>query len=140
MSTYVDAVGVIAAWINDQTTGLVGAGNPLQKGATFKHLGGAASAVYALLEELPARQSDSGAEDPDMLAVVSFQVYGASREAATKGAVALAEAITGLRGMPAVVGTAKIWASDDVQGPYWAPDGDASRLIVQATFRLSPVA
>lgn len=140
MSTYVDAVGALRAWINAQTTGLVGAGNPLQLGAHMRHVQGAAPAVYVLLEELPARQSGDAAEDPDMLAVVSCQVYGGTREAATNGAVALANAIAGLSGMPAVVTGAKLWASDDVQGPYWSPDGDLSRLILQATVRMTPTA
>lgn len=138
MSTYVDAAGAARAWINAQTTGLVGAGNPLQKGAHLHHLVGARPAVYTLIEELPAQRSADSPEDPDMMAVLSFQVYGDTREAATAGAVALAEALSGLSGMPAFVTGAKLWVSDDIQGPYWAPDGDTPRLILQATIRMRP--
>lgn len=139
MSTFVDAVGAARLWINAQTTGLVGVGNPLQAGAHLKHLQGATPAVYVLLEELPSRPTDDSPEDPDMLAILSFQVYGGTREATTAGAVALANALMTLQGMPAVVAGAKLWVSDDVQGPYWAPDGNLPRLIIQATVRMSPV-
>jgi hypothetical protein len=138
VSTYVDAVGAYAAWINAQTTGLVGVGNPLQMGAHFKHLQGATPGTYALLEELPARHSGDSPEDPDMMAVISAQVYGGTRSAATAAAVALAEAVSGLTGMPASVPGAILWAADDVQGPTWAPDGDYPRLLVQATIRMRP--
>lgn len=138
MSTYVDAVGALRAWINAQTAALVGAGNPLQKGAHLHHLVGARPAVYTLLEELPSRRSDDSPEDPDMIAVVSFQVYGDTREAATDGATALAEALAGLTGMPAAAPGAILWATDDLQGPYWSPDGDTPRLILQATVRMRP--
>jgi hypothetical protein len=40
--TYVDAVGAVRAWINGRTATLVGLGHPLQKGAHFKRLDGAA--------------------------------------------------------------------------------------------------
>jgi hypothetical protein len=138
VSTFVDAVGALRSWINAQTATLVGAGNPLQKGAHLHHLVGARPAVYALLEELPSRHSDDSPEDPDMIAVVSFQVYGDTREAATAGAVALAEALTSLTGTPALVEGATLQAADDVQGPSWIPDGDTPRLILQATVRMSP--
>lgn len=141
MSTYVDAVGRMSDWINAQSTDLVGPGNPLQHGAHFQYLRGATPAVFALIEELPGRTSDDSPEDPDMMAVLSFQVYGTNgvtRKAATAGAVALAEALGSLKGMPAVVPGAVLWVADDVQGPYWAPDGDTPRLILQATIRMRP--
>lgn len=137
MATYVDAAGAMREWINGQS-GLVGAGNPIQLGAHLKDVPGAAPAVYVQIEELPSRASD-GAEDPDMLAVLSFQVIGGTRAAATAGAVALAEALGGLNGMPALVTGAKLWAGDDVQGPFWTPDGDLPRLVVQATIRMTPL-
>jgi len=140
VTTYVDAVGALAAWINSRTATLVGAGRPLQKGATFKHTGGAASSVYALLEELPSRVG-GGNEDPDMLAVISIQVCGGNRESATIAAVALANELTGeLNGRPrVVVGVATLQVADDLQGPYWSPVGDLPRLIIQASVRMQPV-
>jgi hypothetical protein len=140
VSTYVDSVSVIRAWINGRTATLVGAGHPLQKGAHLKHLDGAASATYALIEEITALRSDDAAEDPDMMSVLSAQVYGGTREAATAAAVALAEELSSqLCGCQAAVTGALIFVADDIQGPTWAPDNDVPRLIVQFTVRVRPV-
>lgn len=138
--TYVDSVGATAAWINGRTATLVGYGMPLQKGAHLRHLEGAASATYALLEELPATRSPDSPESPDMMATVSAQVYGGTREAATAAAVALAEELsTQLTGMPALVPGAVLMVCDDIQGPTWAPDDDYPRLLVQFTIRVRPI-
>ena len=129
--TYVDAVGAVKAWINSRTATLVGVGKPLQKGAHTKHIRGALSACYAYLEEGSSLQT-GGAENPDMLASVSAQVYGGTREAATAAAVALAEEVTGgLAGRAASVPGAQLQVADDITGPLWAPDGDMPRLLVQ---------
>lgn len=135
--TYVDAVGAVKAWINSRTATLVGAGKPLQKGAHTKHIRGALSACYAYLEEGVSAQV--GAENPDMLAAVSAQVYGGTREAATTAAVALAEELTAeLAGRRASVPGAELLVGDDVTGPLWAPDGDMPRLLVQFTVWCRP--
>ena len=138
-ATYVNALGAVAGWINGRSA-LVGEGRPLQKGAHFKRLRGAAVATYALLEEqLASRRSDDSPENPDQLAVIEAQVYGGTREAATAAAVALcAELEAGLSGTPAVVGDALLKVADDIQGPAWFADGIVPRLIVQFTVRLSP--
>lgn len=137
--TFVDAVGAAQAWINSRTATLVGLGNPLQKGAHLRHLEGAASATYALLEELPATRSFDSPESPDMMATISAQVYGGTREATTAAAVALAEELsTQLMGQPADVTGATLMVCDDIQGPTWVPDDDYPRLLVQFTLRLRP--
>lgn len=139
MATYVDSVAVMRAWINGRTATLVGLGHPLQKGAHLKHLDGAASAAYALIEEVTALRSDDSPEDPDMMSVLAAQVYGGTREAATAAAVALAEELSGqLAGRQSAVPGAVIFVSDDIQGPTWAPDQDAPRMIVQFTVRVRP--
>lgn len=137
--TYVDAVGAMSAWINARTTTLVGPGMPLQLGAHLKKLGGGQPATYAFLEEqFPFRSVDSG-ENPDMMAVLTAQVYGGTREAATTAAVALAEEIsTELDGRPAYVPDAVLFAADDIQGPSWLPDGDLARLLLNFTVRMRP--
>lgn len=142
-ATYVNAIGAMKEWINSRTVSLVGPGKPLQFGAHLKHMEGAASACYALLEEQPAYRSLDSAESPDMMAVLSAQVYGGTREAVTIAAVALAEEIAAnLNGIPVPVTGALILVADDIQGPSWAPDGpdDASvpRLILQFTVRMRP--
>jgi hypothetical protein len=141
MRTYVNALGAVIDWINGRG-GLVGPGNPLQKGAHFKRLRGAAVATYALCEEmLISGRSDDSPENPDQVAVIAAQVYGGTREAATTAATALcAELESGLSGPPQVVGGAVLRAVADIQGPAWAPDGVTPRLLVQFSVRLAPVA
>jgi hypothetical protein len=139
MATYVDSVAAVRAWINGRTTTLVGSGKPLQKGAHLRHLDGAASATYALIEEVGAVRSDDAAEDPDMVSILSAQVYGGTREAATAAAVALAEELSSqLCGCAVAVTGATLFVADDIQGPTWAPDEDVPRLIVQFSVRLRP--
>ena len=135
--TYTDAVGAVRAWINSRTT-LVGLGHPLQKGAHFKRLDGAADATYALLSEAASYRSN-GAEAPDMMAVIDAQVYGGTREEATAAAVALAEELsTGLAGIPAAVAGAVLQVADDFTGPLWAPDNETPRLTLTFTVRVRP--
>jgi hypothetical protein len=137
--TYVDALGAMRAWINSRTATLVGPANPLRSGAHLKHLEGATPGTYAYLEELPAFRSVDSPENPDMMATLSAQVYGGTREAATAAAVALAEELsTQLCGCSASVAGATIFVSDDIQGPTWAPDQEVPRLIVQFTVRVRP--
>jgi hypothetical protein len=138
-STYVNSLGAVVAWIN-QRSALVGPGRPLQKGAHFKHLRGAAVATYALMEELlTSGRSEDSPENPDQVATLSAQVYGGTREAATAAAVALCQELeNGLTGVPVVVGDAVLKAVDDIQGPGWAPDGVTPRLLVQFSVRLAP--
>ena len=136
--TYVDALGAMKFWINNRP-GLVGIGMPLQEGAHLKHLKGVAPATYAFLEEqLSTRSTDAG-ENPDMMAALSAQVYGGTREAATAAAVALCEEIsTQLCGCAANVPGATLFVADDIQGPSWFPDGSVPRLLVQWVVRVRP--
>lgn len=137
--TYTDALGAARAWINSRDT-LVGPDKPLQLGAHLKHVQGGTPATYAYLEEQYSTRSSDSPENPDMLAALSAQVYGGTREAATDAAVALAEELsTALTGVPAVVGDALMMVSDDIQGPAWAPDGDLPRLIINVTVRVRPL-
>lgn len=138
--TYVDALGAMRAWIDSRTSTLVGAGNPLQLGAHLKKILGGQPVVYAYLEEQFSTRSTDAGESPDMMAALSAQVYGGTREAATKGAVALAEELsTTFDGTPVLAGDALIMAVDDIQGPAWLPDGDLPRLLLNWTARMRPV-
>jgi ABC-type uncharacterized transport system substrate-binding protein len=139
MATYVDALAVMRAWINGRTTTLVGVGHPLQLGAHLKHVQGAGEKAYAFLEEQVSLRSDDAAEDPDMLAQMSAQVYGGTREAAATAATALAEELSSqLNGRPAVMALGTIFAVDDLQGPQWQPDGTMPRYLLGFTVRLRP--
>lgn len=137
--TYVDAVGVMADWINGRTATLVGAGMPLQFGAHTKKVSGGQPVVYAYLEEQFSGRSDDSPESPDMLAFISAQIYGGTRKAATDGAVALAEELSSeLEGRQVVVTGAVILTTDDIQGPQWLPDGDLPRLLLNWSTRVRP--
>lgn len=137
--TYVDALGVMRTWINSRTTTLVGVGHPLQLGAHLKKILGGQPSAYAFLEEQLSTRSFDAGENPDMMAALAAQVYGGTREAATAGAVALAEELsTAFDGTPVLIGGALIMAVDDIQGPAWLPDGDLPRLILNWTTRMRP--
>jgi hypothetical protein len=138
--TYVDAVGAMREWINAQEADLVGPGNPLQLGAHLKKLAGGEPAAYAFMEENISLRSEDSAESPDMMAQLTAQVYGQTRESATIPILALAEKLSStFDGRPAATSTATILAIDDIQGPTWLPDGDLPRLLLNWTVRLQPL-
>lgn len=137
--TYVDAIGAMAAWINSRTAALAGAGNPLQLGAHLKRLGGGEPATYAFLEEQFSSRSEDSGENPDMMAALSAQVYGGTREAAAAAATALAEELsTELCGREVAAAGALLFVADDIQGPSWFPDGDTARYVLNWTTRMRP--
>lgn len=139
--TFVDAVGVMASWINSRTGALTGPGNPLWLGAHLKRLGGGEPATYAFLEEQLSTVTPDSPENPDMAATLTAQVYGGSREAATIAAVALAEEwSTQLEGREVLVADkgAIMYAADNIQGPTWLPDGVTPRLLVNVSVRMRP--
>ena len=141
--TYVDALAAARAWINSRTATLVGPGLPLQLGAHLRYVQGGEPATYAFLEEQLSYRSDGGAESPDMMAALSAQIYGGTREAVGTAARALAEEIsTQLDGTPWLVDAGSqsvaLLASDDIQGPSWFPDGDKPRMLLNFTIRMQP--
>lgn len=133
------------AWINSRTDRLVGDGKPLQLGAHLKKLLGGEPAVYAFLEEQFSVRSDDAPESPDMMAALSAQIYGGTREAVSDAAVTLAEEISSyLDGSAETVvvtglGNVRLMVSDDIQGPSWFPDGDLPRMVLNFTVRMQPV-
>lgn len=138
--TYVDAVGLMAEWINKREQTLVGPGNPLQMGAHLQRIGGGEAATYAYLEEQVSFRSDDSPESPDMLAVLSAQIYGGTRLAATRAAVALAEELSSvLDGRPTNTVGGVVLVADDIQGPSWFPDEtEHPRLLLGWTVRMRP--
>lgn len=145
MRTYADGLGAMRAWINSRTDRLVGDGKPLQLGAHLKKLLGGEPAVYAFLEEQFSVRSDDAPESPDMMAALSAQIYGGTREAVSDAAVTLAEEISSyLDGSAETVvvtglGNVRLMVSDDIQGPSWFPDGDLPRMVLNFTVRMQPV-
>lgn len=139
--TYVNSLGVMREWINSRTGTLVGAGNPLQLGAHLKKILGGQPSAYAFLEEQFSTRSLDAGENPDMMAALSAQIYGGTREAATTAAIALAEELsTAFDGTPVLTPDALIMAVDEIQGPAWFPAGDMPRLMLNWTTRMRPVA
>lgn len=139
MSTYADALGAVRLWINGRTGTLVGPGKPLALGAHLKHVQGAGEKTYAFMEEQLSLRSADSPEDPDMMAALSAQVYGGTREAAAAAATALAEEISSqLTGRGTAVTGALLFAADDIQGPQWVPDGNTPRYLLGFTVRLRP--
>jgi hypothetical protein len=142
--TFVDALGAMRVWINSRTATLVGAGKPLEMGAHLKYVQGGQPTTYAFLEEQLSFRSPDAPENMDMIAALSAQVYGGTREAATVAAVGLAEEISSnLEGVGVTVtlpsgASVLIRYADDIQGPSWFPDGDLPRLLVNWTVRMSP--
>lgn len=134
MATFVDAEEAVRAWINGLTS-LVGAGNPLAKGAHLHELRGAATACYAELQ-LTGGSAALSAENPDHRAAMSALIYGPTREAAALAATAYANAVEELDGRPAAAGSATALVADNVAGPTWAPDGIVPRYLVSAEFYL----
>lgn len=130
-------------WINSRTSTLVGAGNPLQKGAPLRRLQGAADTCYAYLTLLPGTGAVGGAESPQMLARITASIYGPTIEAITNASMALAdELVTGLNGQTVIVGDAgkqvQIFAADYIDGPSDVPDGDLPRHVVDWSIILQP--
>jgi hypothetical protein len=141
--TYVDALGAMRAWINSRTA-LVGAGRPLTMGAHLKHVQGGQPTTYAFLEEATSYRSPDAPENPDMMAMLSAQIYGGTREAVALAARALAEEISSNlegAGQTVAVGdeSTLLMFSDDIQGPSWFPDGDLPRMLLNFTVRMRPV-
>jgi hypothetical protein len=142
--TYVDALGAMRAWINSRTATLVGIDKPLQLGAHLKYVMGGQPGTYAFLEEQLSYRSADGPESPDMMATLSAQIYGGTREATALAARALAEEISSSLegiGQTVTVGadTVLLMVSDDIQGPSWFPDGSLPRMLLNFTVRMRPI-
>jgi hypothetical protein len=137
--TYTDAVGAVMRWINSRTDTLVGAGHPLQKGASPRLLTGAGDACYAYLTALPAG-TFAGAENATMLARISAQVYGPTTLAVANAAAALADELeTNLAGRPTDVAGARLLVGDDLSGPSDQPDFDLPRQVLDFSVALAPL-
>jgi hypothetical protein len=118
-------------WVNAQSD-LAGPGRPLPKGATLARLQGALTAAYAYLTRSGGGPA-LGAESPHWRAAMAAQVYGPSKDAASRGADALAVALmTRLAGLPAVIpGAGTILVVDNLTGPVWDPDFDEARYTLR---------
>ncbi|WBB94182.1 hypothetical protein [Verrucosispora sp. WMMC514] len=140
MGTYTDAERAAADWINTLTSTLVGPGNPLAKGAHLTELRGASSACYALLSIIGSNTA-LAPENPDHRARISASIYGPTKEAATRAAIAYADTLIAVDGRPQPMGSAALCLvidPDSITGPLWSPDLAGPRLLVDADFYLRP--
>lgn len=136
MTTYVDAVGAVREWINGQTATLVGAGHPLQLGASLNLREGGGVTVYGYLLEITGFLW-AGHETPSMGARLSLQIYGPTKQAASDGAVAYADALMPLlQGQRVFLTAAGVWlvGAADIEGPQWLPAGNDPRYVVDASY------
>lgn len=134
----VDAERAIKEWINQQAD-LSGPGKLLAKGATLARLQGALTATYALVSHTGGGTA-FGAESPDWRAAMTVQVYGPSKETASRAADALAVTlVTRLAGKPADVPGGRIIVVDNLSGPLWSPDFDEPRYTLSFDAYLATV-
>lgn len=130
-----DAEGLVKTWIN-VSSGLVGAGLPLAKGAHLRRLRGPYKGAYVLLSVIGGA-STLVPEKPVHRARISGQVYGISKEGAAVAAAAYGTALDNLRGVPVAMSPALCLFASDVTGPLYAPDVDEERYLVDADFYLA---
>lgn len=138
---FVDAEGVLAAWLNVQP-GLVGPGNPMPLGVVFQHLRTGTAGTYALI-------SIVGGTDDITFSYPRLQlaVYGPNRQATAVAAAALANTLRAVSGTPQTVladerandlpTPAVILAVDQVTGPTYVP-GDEDQYVLTCLVMLTP--
>lgn len=136
---YLDAEQVVRDWLNDDGD-LVGRGNPISLGAKLNHPAKSpSSGAYAFLTAGRAREDGIGL----LLAPIYAQIYGHTKKSALIAAIAYANKVRTLyvanQKLPSDDEAAAICAGvDDLSGPLWAPDNQAARYLVDATFYLVP--
>ncbi len=131
MPVFVDAEQVAKDWTNTRTA-LVGAGNPLVKGAFLNPQHGDYT-TYAEIQ-LTGGSAALSAENPDQRATLSWPVYGRTREVAAIAATALANELEALDGRTLPDGG--VLVADNVTAPFWSPDGPVARYVVSADLYL----
>lgn len=121
MMTFVDAEGAVKEWVNS-VPGLTGQGNPLSLGAHLKLLRSPASGSYIHLLLLTG-SPELTAENPVGRARIAGVIYGGTKEAASKGAVAYANKLTTLNGARTPMGAnAVCLVADNITGPQAIDD------------------
>jgi hypothetical protein len=135
----IDAEPAVRAWINAQAT-LVGAGNPLPKGAQLRALRSPYQGAYALLSIVGGTGSELTAEVDFQRARISAEIRGTKKEAAARGAVAYANALLSVR-KPTQMGSAVCQFVDPsaITGPVdLSAIDNEPRYLVDADFYFRP--
>jgi hypothetical protein len=132
VSVFVDAEQAAREWTNSRTS-LVGAGNPLVKGAFLNAQRGGYTACAEI--QLTGGSAALSAENPDQRASLSWLVYGRTREAAAIAATALANELEALDGSQQPL-NGGVLIADNVAAPLWMPDGPVARYLVSCDLYL----
>lgn len=134
---FVDAEGLVRAYLNTLTGTLVGVGKPLPLGVHLNRLRSPQAGPYGLLTRVGG-YDDPGEGNLDF-ARLSVAVYASTKQAAATAAVAVANTFRALDGAPvAVAGFGVIGATQSISGPLYQPDADEDRYIVDVVIALHP--
>lgn len=131
---FVDAEGVVRDWVNSLEQDLVGQQNPLPLGAHLKRLRSPDHGAYLQLSLVSS--DDDYLTGGASRARVSGAVRAATKAGAALAAVAYANALRTLSNTQ--VGSVMVLVADGITGPFYLPDGDEERYIVDADFYLAP--
>jgi hypothetical protein len=135
-AAFVDDEACVAEWVNASTV-IADNGGPLVKGAHLARLRTAAAGSFLVVSSLPG--TDGGGDVNIHLARVSAGLYGASKADAKAVAVAYANLLRTADGLPAVLTGGRLYAVENISGPFWVPDGAEPRYVVDATFVFQPL-
>jgi hypothetical protein len=126
LAPFVDAEGAFKDYLNTLTGTLVGQGKPLAHGAHLKPLRSPAAGAYVWLTLISGSPSLT-AENPVGRARISGLIYGATKEAASKGATAYANLLASLDGKRTPMRDVICLTSDNIQGPSLVNDQDSTK-------------
>lgn len=137
MGPFVDAEAAARDLVNGMSA-LVGAGNPMPKGALLEPL--RTDAVAHCIAQVTGGAAALSVENPDDRASVTYVVHGRTREASAKAATALANELEALGGIQRAAGSdAACLVADNVQRPIYAPDTAGPRHLVGCDLYLRTV-
>lgn len=133
-AVYVDAKGVVRAWINSLTTTLVGTGKPLPLGAHMRRLRSPDAGAYLVLTSVGGdNRFVAGSR-----ARLSASIWGITVEDADTAAAAYANALLQLTVGNVPMPGAICLTVGDITGPLEVTDSDEAHRLVDADFYLVP--
>jgi hypothetical protein len=113
---YTDAEGTVRLWVNSRDDLVNGENAPVMKGAHFARLRSPFKGAYVVLTRLGGVTALSP-EVPVDRARIGAVVYGVSKQTASIGATAYANAVESLRGDPVTINGVKILFTANMIGP-----------------------
>lgn len=131
---YVDAKGVVTAWLNSLTTTLVGPGKPLPLGAQFSRMRSPGAGAYIVLSSV----GGDGRQVAGARARLSASIWALTIQDADAAAAAYANALLQLTVGNVAMPGATCLTVGDITGPVEVPDSDEAHRLVDADFYLVP--